>query len=165
MAGTTAASATASPALSYIYTHPHNNKSCSNTEKHFLVLSYACCNVLSLAEVKINCLWVGFPNPDCLYLALALPWASNRPSQGHNLFELKAQKIVLLKLLFVTSHFSPTVYCHCQYGNISQCCYICYTYNTYVYLPRMHELLKLAQAPLRQNRQHIWFEMHQLAVI
>ena len=166
MAGSAAAAAaaTASPAPSYTYAHPHNDKSHSNTEKQFSVLIYACCNLLFLAEVEINCLWVGFPNPDRLPLASALPWASNRPSQGHNLFELKAQKIVLPKSLFVTSHFSPTVYCHCQYDSTSQCGHICHTYSTCMCLPRMHDLLKLAQAPLGHNRQHLQFEMHQLAV-
>ena len=97
MAGSAAEVATASPALSCTYTHPPNDKSCSNTEKQFSVLSYICCNLLFLAEVKINCLWVGFHNLDHLPLVPALSWASNWPSQGHNLFELKAQKIVLPK--------------------------------------------------------------------
>ena len=115
MAGSAvAAAATVSLAPSCTYAHPHNDKSRSNTEKQFSVLVYASCNLLFLAEVKINCLWVGFPNPDRLSLVSALPWASNRPSQRHNLFELKAQKIVLPKLLFMTSYFSPTIYCHCQ---------------------------------------------------
>ena len=90
MAGSTAAAETASPAPSYVYVHPHNDKSRSNTESQFSVLIYACCNLLFLAEVEINCLWVGFPNPDRFPLVAALPWASNRTSQGHNLFELKA---------------------------------------------------------------------------
>ena len=164
MAGSTAAATTASPALSYTYAHPHNDKLHSKTEKQFSVLISICCNLLLLVEVKINCLWAGFPNPDCLPLVSALPCASNQTSQGHNLFKLKAQKIVLLKSLFVTSHFSPTVYYHCQYDSISQCGHVCHTYSTRMYLPRMHDLLKLAQAPLGQNRQHIQFEMHQLAV-
>ena len=74
------------------YAHPHNDKSRSNTKKQFSVVIFACCNLLFLAEVEINCLWVGFPNPDRLSLVSALSWASNWPSQGHNLFELKAQK-------------------------------------------------------------------------
>ena len=92
MAGSAAAAAaaTASPAPSCTYAHPHNNKSCSNTEKQFSVLVYTCCNLLFLVEVKTNCLWMGFPNPNRLPLAPALPWGSSRTSQGHNLFELKA---------------------------------------------------------------------------
>ena len=85
-----AAAATASPAPSCTYAYLHNDKSRSKTEKQFSILILACCNLLLLAEVEINCLWAGFPNPDHLSLALALFWASNRPSQGHNLFELKA---------------------------------------------------------------------------
>ena len=170
MAGSAAASAaaaaatTVSPAPSCIYADPHNDKSCSNTEKQFSVLIVACCNLLFLEEVEINCLWVGLPNPDHLSLASALPWASNWPRQGHNLFELKAQKIVLLKSLFATSHFSSTVYCHWWYDSISQYGHVCHTYSTRKCLPRMHDLLKLAQAPLGQNRQHLQFEMLQLAV-
>ena len=148
MSGSAAAAATVSPAPSCIYAHPHNNKSCSKTEKQFSVLVFVCCNLLFLTEVKINYLWAGFSNLDCLPLVPALPWVSNRTNQGHNLFELKAQKIVLLKSLFVTLHFSPTVYCHCQYDSISLCGYVCYTYSTCVCLPRMHNVLKLAQAPL-----------------
>ena len=129
MAGRIAAAATASPAPSYTYAHPHNKKSCSNTEKQFSILIYACCNLSFLVEVEINCLWVGFPNPNYLPLAPALPWASNRTNQGHNLFELKAQKIALPKSLFVTSNFGPTVYCHCQYNSTSQCGHICHTYS------------------------------------
>ena len=163
-AAAAAAAATVSPAPSCTYAHPHNDKSCSNTEKQFSVLVFVCCNLLFLAEVEINCLWVGFPNPDRLSFVSALPWASNRPSQGHNLFELKAQKIVLPKLLFATSHFSPAVYCYCQYNNTSKCGHICYIYSTHECLPKMNDLLKLAQAPLGHNRQHLQFEMHQLAV-
>ena len=149
MAGSAAAAAaTASPVPSCIYAHPNNDKSCSNTEKQFSVVIFACCNLLFLAEVEINCLWVGFSNGYYFSLASALPWASNWPSQGNNLFELKAQKLVLPKLLFATSYFSPTVYCHWQYDSISQCGHICYTYSTHKCLPRMHDLLKLAQAPL-----------------
>ena len=71
------AAATVSPAPSCTYAHPHNDKSHSKTEKKISVLIFACCNLLFLAEVKINCLWVGFPNPDRLSFASALPWARN----------------------------------------------------------------------------------------
>ena len=141
MAGGIAAT-TASPAPLNAY--PHIDKLHSNTEKQFSVLICAFCNLLFLAEVEVNCLWVGFPNPDRSTLAPALSWASYQTSQGHNLFEPKAQKIVLLKLLFVTSYFSPTVYCHWQYDSISQCGHICHIYSTCMCLPKMHDLLKLA---------------------
>ena len=155
-----AAATTASPAPFYTYSHPHNDKSRSSTEKQFSVLTFACCSLLFLVEVEINCLRVGFPNLYHLSLASTVPWASNWPSQGHNLFELKAQKIVLPKSLFVASHFSPTVYCHCHYNSTSQCGHVCHTYSTYKYLPKMGDLLKPAQAPLGHNRQHLQFEMH-----
>ena len=93
MVGSTAAAVTASPALLYTYAHPHNKKSHSNTEKQFSVFIYACCNLLFLVEVEINCLWVGFTNPDRLPLALALPWASNQTNQGHNYLSLKLRKL------------------------------------------------------------------------
>ena len=132
MAGSAVAAAAAivSPALSCTYAHPHNDKSHSKTKKQFSVFIFACCNLLFLVEVEVNCLWVGFPNPDHLFLASALLWASNRPSQGHNLFEVKAQKIVLPKSLFATLYFIPTVYCHCQYNSTSQCGDVCHTYST-----------------------------------
>ena len=161
MAGGIAAT-TESPAP--LNTHPHIDKMHSNTEKQFSVLIYAFFNLLFLVEVEVNCLWVGFPNPDCSTLVPVLSWASYQTSQGHNLFEPIAQKIVLLKSLFVTSYFSPTVCCHWQYNSISQCGHICHIYSTCVCLPKMHDLLKLAQAPLGQNSQHLQFEMHQLAV-
>ena len=75
-ATTAAAAATASPIPSCIYTHPHNEKSRSKTEKQFSVLIYAFCNLLFLAEVEVNCLWVGFPNPDRSTLTSELFWAS-----------------------------------------------------------------------------------------
>ena len=162
MAGAIAAEAIASPAL--LNSHLHNGKLRSNTKKQFSVLICAFCNLLFLVEVEVNYLGVGFPNPDHLTLEPVLSWASYQTSQGYNLFELKAQKIVLLKSLFTTLYFSPTVYCHWQYDSISQCGHVCHTYSTRVYLPKMHDLLKLAQAPLGQNRQHLQFEMHQLAV-
>ena len=157
MAGSTAAAAMASPESSYTYRHPHNDKFHFNTKQQFSVLIYAHCNLLFLVEAEINCLRVGFPNPDCLPLAPALPWASNQANQGHNLFELKAKKIVLPKSLFVTSHFGPTVYYHCQYNSTSQCGHICHTYSTRMCLPRIHDLFKPAQAPLGHNRQHLQF--------
>ena len=89
MAGGIAAT-TASPAP--LNTQPHIEKMRSNTEKQFLVLICAFCNLLFLVEVEVNCLWVGFPNPDRLTLAPALSWASYQTSQGHNLFEPKAQR-------------------------------------------------------------------------
>ena len=81
MAGSTAAAAaaTVSPAPSFIYIHLCNVKSRLNT-KQFSVLSYTCCNLLFLAEVEINCLWVVLRNPDRLPLVSALSWASNQPS-------------------------------------------------------------------------------------
>ena len=160
-AGGIAAAETASPAP--LNAHPPNNKLRSNTEKQFSVLICAFCNLLFLPEVEVNFLWVGFPNPDRLTLAPVLSWASYQTSQGHNLFDPKAQKIVLLKSLFATSYFSPTVYCHWQYDSIFLYVHICYIYSTHVYLPKNHDLLKLAQAPLGQNCQHLWFQMHQLA--
>ena len=33
-----------------------------------------------------------------------------------------------------------------------------------MHLPKMYDFLKFAQAPFGQNRQHLQFEMHQLAV-
>ena len=71
-----AAAATASPIPSCIYAYPHNDKSHSKTEKQFSVLICAFCNLFFLAEVKVNCLWVGFPNPDRLTLVPELSWAS-----------------------------------------------------------------------------------------
>ena len=157
-----AAAAAASPAPSNAY--PHNEKLRLNAEKQFSVLICAFCNLLFLAEVEVNCLWVGFPNPHHLILTLALSWASYQTSQGHNLFEGKAQEIVLLKLLFVTLYFNPTVYCHWQYDSILQCSHIFHTYSICVCLNKTHDLLKLAQGPLGQNRQHLQFEKHQLVV-
>ena len=49
--------------------HPHIDKLWSKTEKQFSVLFCAFCNLLFLAEVELNCLWVGFPNPDHSTLA------------------------------------------------------------------------------------------------
>ena len=65
---------TASPSPSNA--HPHINKLHSKTEKQFSVLICAFCNLLFLVEVKVNCLWVGFPNLDRLTLAQELSWAS-----------------------------------------------------------------------------------------
>ena len=156
------AAATVSP--SPVNSHPHINKLWSKTEKQFSVLFCKFCNLLFLVEVELNCLWVGSPNPDRSTLAPELSWASYWASQGHNLFEPKAQKIVLLKSIFVTSYFCPIVYCHWQYDSISQYGHVCHIYIICVSLPKEHDLFKLVQGPLGQNRQHLQFEMHQLAV-
>ena len=161
MAGGIAAT-TASP--SPLNSHPHINKLRSKTEKQFSVLFCEFFNLLFLVEVELNCLWVGFPNPDRSIFAPELSWACYQTRQGHNLFDSKAQKIVLLKSLFGTSFLNPTVYCHWQYDSTSQYGQVYHIYSTHVCLPKMHDLLKLAQAPLGQNRQHLQFEMHQLAV-
>ena len=58
---------TALPSL--LNSYPHINKLWSKTEKQFLVLFCEFFNLLFLAEVELNCLWVGFPNPDRLTLA------------------------------------------------------------------------------------------------
>ena len=99
-----------------------------------------------------------------LTIAPELFWASQNTSQEHNLSEPKAQKTVILKSLFATSYFCPTVYFHWQYNSILQCGHVCHIYSTHVSLPKAHDLLKLAQGPLGQNCQHLQLEKHKLAV-
>ena len=73
MAGGIAATTTSPSPLN---AQSHIGKLHSTTEKQFSVLFCAFCNLLFLAEVELNYLWVGFPNPDRLTLAPELSWAS-----------------------------------------------------------------------------------------
>ena len=88
-----AAAAIASPALSYTYAHPQNDELCSNTEKQFSVLIYAYFNLLFLAEIKISCLWVGFPNPDHLPLRQLCLGLATKLAKGTIYLSLKLRKL------------------------------------------------------------------------
>ena len=61
MAGSAAAAATASPAPSNTYAHPHIDKLWSKTEKQFSVLFCEFCNLLFLAGGRTQLPLGGFP--------------------------------------------------------------------------------------------------------